>query len=744
MWSTDPTTGYGPEDGGREPWSRSFGPLSPFGNGDDQAYFSVTLLKWSNVAKLTFNLVQDTASSVGDIRAAYTYPTGHPLNTIAWAYFPSDTAKAGDMWFSKINVSATDYWTPGTLANFTVLHELGHALGLKHPFESAGSIGTVLSDSQDTQSFTIMSYSAKPGDSNTKFSFYPTTPMIFDIAAIQNVYGANYSFHAGNDNYQFDDGTYYHQTIWDGGGIDTIQYNGVRDARIDLRAGYGSSIGLPVNVETLSENFLNRVKNVWIAYDATIENASGGNGNDQIIGNDANNVLSGAAGNDSLDGGAGIDTAVFSGKSTEYYLVKNAASLLVIPHTVGTRLKEGTDTLENIEQVWFAGDGTTKAASGIDYQTFGLKYIASNRDLINAFGVNADAGVAHYIQFGMNEGRTVTFDGLTYIASNRDLINAFGVNADAGVAHYIQFGMNEGRTVIFDGLTYIASNRDLINAFGVNADAGVAHYIQFGMNEGRTSTFDANFYLAKNGDLRAAFGTNLTAATQHYILSGSREGRSMITSGNDTLSGSSSADVINGYSGDDNINGFGGNDTLYGGAGNDTFDYDVNARAGNDTFIGGTENDTYVLDSTLDSVIEYSGEGTDTIWVSFSYSIANLPYVENLRVYGSSGVTLIGNAGGNLLTGNKGNDVFAGGAGADIYFFATSEGVDRITDFSISQGDRIQIASGTNGITTSTQALAHVYTDVYGNGAIDLGNGNSVILTGVPAASLHASDFLIS
>lgn len=213
----------------------------------------------------------------------------------------------------------------------------------------------------------------------------------------------------------------------------------------------------------------------------------------------------------------------------------------------------------------------------------------------------------------------------------------------------------------------------------------------------------------------------------------------MNTSGNDTLTGSTLADVIHGYAGNDLINGYEGNDTLYGDTGNDW----LFGGAGNDTFIGGTGDDTFVLDTSLDSVVEYSGEGYDTILVSFDYSIINLPYVEILRVIGSNGVSITGNAEDNFLTGNTGNDVLTGGAGADAFGFAANQGVDRITDFSILQGDDIRIDSGVNGITTSTQALAHVYTDVNGYAVIDLGSGNSVSLVGVSASSLHASDFVI-
>ncbi|MDP1775727.1 MAG: Ig-like domain-containing protein, partial [Moraxellaceae bacterium] len=127
-------------------------------------------------------------------------------------------------------------------------------------------------------------------------------------------------------------------------------------------------------------------------------------------------------------------------------------------------------------------------------------------------------------------------------------------------------------------------------------------------------------------------------------------------SGNDTLTGNDA---------NNSLDGGGGNDTLYGGAGNDTFDWDASRRGGNDVFYGGTGDDVYVLDSSLDSVIEYSGEGTDTVWVVFSYSVSNLPNIENILAFGSTGVNLTGNAANNVIAGAAGDDGITGGPGDD-------------------------------------------------------------------------------
>ncbi len=660
VWSTS-LDDYGPSSGVREPWVRSY----DFASTSDRTYTPQILQKWANVANLTFTEVPDNEAVVGDVRFAYSY-LPNMQGAAAWvANFPGPTASAGDIWFNAFGTSGTDEFKPGTFAGFTVLHELGHALGLKHPFQPSQLVSAVLPDSRESQTFTVMSYSASTNSLVNDASFYPTTPMLLDIQAIQHIYGANYNYNAGNNSYNFTDLTSYRETIWDGGGEDSINYTGSRNASIDLREGTGSKIGLPINTYSATGSPISTLNNIWIAYGAIIENAISGSGNDNLTGNDANNTLIGnsgndslfggagddtligGAGNDKLDGGAGIDTAQYDGRVLDYFVVASGTSFLAVPRTAIALSPNGVDTLTNVEQLAFKADGASRSVSGADNNLFGLSYIASSADLIRAFGVNSNAGIAHFVNNGLGEGRKVSFDALTYIASYPDLIGAFGTNTVVGATHYIQSGLNEGRKLSFDGLNYIASYPDLIGAFGTNTVAGATHYIQSGLNEGRKLSFDPNFYLAKNADLRAAFGIDTTLAMSHYVSLGFKEGRSAVTSGNDNLVGSNSADLINGY-------------------------------AGNDT-----------------------------------------------------------------ITGLLGNDTLTGGLGADSFVFSSNQGRDFITDFNASEGDRIWIASGTNGITSAGQAFGRMQSGVGGNSVLDLGNGNSVTLTGVAITSVKTSDFVV-
>ena len=124
------------------------------------------------------------------------------------------------------------------------------------------------------------------------------------------------------------------------------------------------------------------------------------------------------------------------------------------------------------------------------------------------------------------------------------------------------------------------------------------------------------------------------------------------TSGDDTLNGTSSADQIFGFAGNDTLNGNGGNDQLDGGTGADTMS-------------GGTGNDTYFVDDSGDSVIENSGEGTDTVKVAGLAAYALTANVEKLINTGNGTFDGTGNDLSNDMTGGTGADTFHGGDGYD-------------------------------------------------------------------------------
>lgn len=315
FWSTAAydSGGYGPNiDDGEAPWSSDFAPL----NATQQAAVRAALESWSNAANIQFLEVAETSSDVGTLRFAF---TGYDMvDTAAYAYYPGNSPVAGDVWINAEYVLDTE-WGAGTYNFSTLIHEIGHALGLKHPFGTGGS-GVTLPLAEDDTANSLMSYSALDGNQSTYNVLEPSTPMAYDILAIQALYGANTSHNSGNNTYSFAaDGDYY-ETIWDGGGTDTIVATGAQSVLIDLGEGAWSQIGAPIQIYGDGMDDVYQSSTVRIAYGVTIENATGGDGNDTITGNAADNSIFGGLGSDYIDVTAGGNNYVNGGNQGDTIL----------------------------------------------------------------------------------------------------------------------------------------------------------------------------------------------------------------------------------------------------------------------------------------------------------------------------------------------------------------------------------------------------------------------------------------
>ena len=275
----------------------------------------------------------------------------------AYASYPGFTQHAGDMWFSTIAESNQQIGLaqPGFR---TMMHEIGHALGMSHPGDYNASPDVELTYAndaeyyQDSLQYTIMSYFASSSTGAVRSSF-AATPMAHDIAAIQSLYGVNmttrtgdtvYGFNsnAGRPAFDFTQNTSPVIAIWDAGGIDTLDFSGWNtDSVIDLTPGGGSDGG-------------GQTYNVQIAFGTIIENAIGGGGNDVLNGNAAGNQLSGGGGNDRLqggvgndrvEGGAGVDIFVFGTAEDSHELAPRSDGRKLMPDLLGDFVS-GTDRID--------------------------------------------------------------------------------------------------------------------------------------------------------------------------------------------------------------------------------------------------------------------------------------------------------------------------------------------------------------------------------------------------------------
>jgi Ca2+-binding RTX toxin-like protein len=270
--------------------------------------------------------------------------------------------------------------------------------------------------------------------------------------------------------------------------------------------------------------------------------ATGNDGNNYIVGNAGRNVLAGGAGDDTIatitgtaafkpdagfdrvNGGTGTDTLLLGGTRSDYHVLNTGERAFLVT-------ARGATEVTGIEQGAFANTAAQSWSSVLASTSAfeGLSYIAGYRDLRAAFGTDAAAGERHFLEFGFNEGRALSFNALDYIASYSDLRATFGTDATAGSRHFIEFGASENRATSFDGWAYLASYGDLIQAFGPDETAAARHFIEFGDTESRGTSFDALAYAAANSDLAAAFGTDREALARHYVLYGYAEGRALGT-----------------------------------------------------------------------------------------------------------------------------------------------------------------------------------------------------------------------
>lgn len=300
-----------------------------------QAPIRTALAAWARVANITFTEVTETSTSAGDVR--FGIFNGLDDQYGAWAYYPGSAASSGDVWYHR-NTTTYNLSSGGYFIQLSI-HELGHALGLKHSFSSSDFSSVTLPSSTDSDDWTVMSYT------NSNY-VYAITPQPYDILAIQYLYGANTTTTAGADSYSL---SLADQTIWDYGGTDTLTGTSGLSYDLDLRAGRASS---GTNGSSTAR--------YYIMSDTTIENASGSSGDDTLTGNDSDNTLTGGAGSDILDGGDGTDTASFDGAYANYTVTTVGSTIRV----TDLRTSGDIDTLSNIEWLSFsdqrvAGSATT-------------------------------------------------------------------------------------------------------------------------------------------------------------------------------------------------------------------------------------------------------------------------------------------------------------------------------------------------------------------------------------------------
>ena len=427
---------------------------------------------WDAVAGFTIEEITEnyTTGEVGEIRIAnapVSYMGGGtgPGGTQAYARGPGTANFSGDIWIGDPSVRTYNaLLSPGEIGYDTLAHEFGHSIGLKHPQDGSNNIAGA---NDDTNRYSIMSYGQNAvydrnlvmvdtgGVVSTK-RISAETPMIYDIAAAQYLYGDVTDTNSGDTTYSFTDGEIFIKSIVDAGGTDTVDGSAQSTKSIiNLTPGSLSSIGLRT-VSQMAEYYESNTsksaaywqsfwaanetswdsssifgssdgaidddgalylgqENFGIASSAIIENAKGGAGNDELTGNDVDNEITGNGGDDTIDGGDGTDTAIYSGNYADYTVTQTNTGYTVTDNTTD---RDGTDTLTKIENLQFAdqtiaiGSSSSSSSStvaieilhrGSSNQSSGGSYLRSK---INSFGFAAPHGMGAFGLLAMLDNRT--------------------------------------------------------------------------------------------------------------------------------------------------------------------------------------------------------------------------------------------------------------------------------------------------------------------------------------------------
>ena len=291
----------------------------------EKAAFQAALDLWSAEANVKFTITNIwSTANVQLVRASDgTASGGNYSNLVAVGSSELGHAITGEV---DIDTSVAGFGPIGS--SFTVAggypwqtieHELGHVLGLGHG--GAYNDGTTTNSPQFTQydntAYSIMSYNEAP-DYSSSFMWgnsggyhrSPVTPMMFDIVAMQRLYGAPvggplsggqvFGFHTNitTDIAQFFDFTINSRpvvTLYDSGANNTLDLSGFTiGATVDLHPGTFSSVAGLIN-------------NIGIALDTKIDTLVGSSAGDKIVGNDDSDVLQGGGGGDTISGGVGND-----------------------------------------------------------------------------------------------------------------------------------------------------------------------------------------------------------------------------------------------------------------------------------------------------------------------------------------------------------------------------------------------------------------------------------------------------
>ena len=619
-------------------------------------------------------------------------------NPTAYAYLPSEGFDpGGDIWFGD-NI---DFRNPvmGDYSFTTHLHEVGHALGLAHSHEG----NSITPGPYDHVAYTVMSYRSFEGAPLTGYTNgvfgFPQTYMQLDIAALQELYGADYSANSGDTVYSWTPGNSdtlidgvvalnpggdaIFATLWDGGGDDTYDLSAYStDLRLDLTEG-GYSVFDPAQLAFVDFSGRTAEGSIYNALmfggnqASLIENAIGGSGDDFFLANQANNTLTGGA-----------------GTNTVSYEIDTAGVTVDLAAQTASGTGTGSDTLNGFSNAYGGdGDDTLSGTSGAN-------------ELVGGFGADTliggdgddilTGGLLNFVTslpsaLGMGGGtytRPANTNNTTF-ANAVDITNLFALTADADIqdattvphvsisatgdtaqaVHFYSVTLNVSGTVLTLDIDYGSETNN--GALSTDMDSWVTLYGPSGnevafnddgpsLDSGSATSLDSylSYQTTEVGTYTFAVGTYNELAP---IPSGGTYELQVSVEEGTPPTDDMSSDILEGGTGNDILNGNAG------------IDYAV--------YTGGTFNDYTITDNGNGNytVAAFGTQGTDTLSNIEFLRIDGVDYAidgsgtgggfteGDDTVDGTPGDDMMDGLGGNdVINGLGGNDDLYGGAGDDL------------------------------------------------------------------------------
>ncbi|HEX2529539.1 MAG TPA: M10 family metallopeptidase [Geminicoccus sp.] len=643
--------GYAEPDNGFQPLSQG-----------QRTAVRAALASWEKIGNIDFVEVQETATSDGDIRFGVS-----DLPLTAESRLPGRAPDAGDIWLGSTDhqpssnlASEQAKYAPGSYEYAVLVHEIGHAIGAKHPHDPLGGT-TILPASEDWLGASVMSYRDVPSDpvsNGASASTYPSGPMALDVDWIRSVYGGSAKSNLADTVYRWAPGEAIFETVVDDGGTDTLDWsNQTTAARLELNGGW-QEVGPFYRWDGGS-----LATTLFLYGNSTIENARGGSGNDRLLGNDKANLLIGNGGDDRLAGRGGADR-LEGGAGNDTYVAEAGVGSDVIIDTGGVDRIEFGPELAFLDLLFTIDGPDLHVRSAVG--STGLDLLLANQLAGN---------VVEQLQF-RDEPSLFTWNGSRFSAAPV----AVQPSTEGPDLLILTDGPDTMYALGGDDVVFGKAGNDLI-------DGG----------NGR------DWLVGGLGD--------------DQLVGGNREDKLDGGEGSDQLFGGAAADVLRGGSGNDTIQAGDGDDIVFGAPGDDTLyggegaDRNLVGGLGDDTIYAGADDDS--VDGASGRDVLDGGDGNDQVVGGAGDDDLGGAGGDDALRGGFGNDQLDGGVDQDILAGGFGNDLLLGGDGQDTALFNGS--IDQYQFRELANGDVELRHVPTAGVWYGLDQLSQIELVKFGN-----------------------------